>query len=102
MYYFVPLLNKINRIKNIILCINTIKVIIKIHKELVHKMLYVPEGCANGFQTLEDNTEAVYEITEVFKPKSSGGVRWDDPALGIKLPLPISKISKKDTSWDFL
>lgn len=67
-----------------------------------HKMLYVPEGCANGFQTLEDNTEAVYEITEVFKPKSSGGVRWDDPALGIKLPLPISKISKKDTSWDFL
>lgn len=67
-----------------------------------HKMLYVPEGCANGFQTLEDNTEAVYEITEVFKPESSGGVRWDDPALGIKLPLPISKISKRDTSWDFL
>jgi dTDP-4-dehydrorhamnose 3,5-epimerase len=67
-----------------------------------HKMLYVPEGCANGFQTLEDNTEAVYEITQVFKPKSSGGVRWDDPALGIKLPLPISKISKKDTSWNFL
>jgi dTDP-4-dehydrorhamnose 3,5-epimerase-like enzyme len=38
----------------------------------------------------------------VFKPESSGGVRWDDPALGIKLPLEISKISKRDTSWDFL
>ena len=67
-----------------------------------HKMLYLPEGCANGFQTLQDNTEAVYEITEVFKPESSGGVRWDDPEFGIKLPLDISVISKKDLSWDFL
>lgn len=67
-----------------------------------HKMLYIPEGCANGFQTLEDNTEAVYEITEVFKPECSGGVRWNDPALSIKLPLDISVISEKDTLWDFL
>ena len=65
-------------------------------------MLYIPEGCAHGYQTLEDNTDAVYQITEVFKPDSSGGVRWDDPAFDIKLPLKISVISKKDTSWDFL
>jgi len=67
-----------------------------------HKMLYVPEGCAHGYQTLEDNTDAAYQITEMFKPENSGGVRWDDPAFGIKLPLDISVISKKDSSWDFL
>lgn len=67
-----------------------------------YKMLYVPEGCAHGYQTLEDNTEAAYQMTEVFKPEHCGGVRWDDPLFGIKLPLEITVISKKDTMWDFL
>jgi dTDP-4-dehydrorhamnose 3,5-epimerase len=67
-----------------------------------YKMLYVPEGCAHGYQTLEDNTEATYQITELFKPEYSGGIRWDDPALNIKLPLEISIISKKDMAWDFI
>ena len=67
-----------------------------------YKMLYVPEGCAHGYQTLEDNTEATYQITELFKPEYSGGIRWDDPALNIKLPLEISIISKKDMDWDFI
>ena len=67
-----------------------------------YKMLYVPEGCAHGYQTLEDNTEAAYQMTEAFKPEHYGGVRWDDPSFGIKLPLEITVISKKDTMWDFL
>jgi dTDP-4-dehydrorhamnose 3,5-epimerase len=67
-----------------------------------YKMLYVPEGCAHGYQTLEDNTEAAYQITEIFQPEYSGGIRWDDPALNIKLPLKISMISRKDESWDFI
>jgi len=67
-----------------------------------YKMLYVPEGCAHGYQTLEDNTEATYQITELFKPEYSGGIRWDDPTLNIKLPLEISTISKKDMSWEFI
>jgi dTDP-4-dehydrorhamnose 3,5-epimerase len=64
-----------------------------------YKMLYVPEGCAHGYQTLEDNTEATYQITEVFKPDHSSGIRWDDPAFDIKLPLEITVIAKKDRSW---
>jgi len=67
-----------------------------------YKMLYVPEGCAHGYQTLEDNTDAEYQMTEVFKPEHYGGVRWDDPAFNIKLPLEVTVISKKDTVWDFL
>ncbi len=65
-----------------------------------YKMIYVPEGCAHGYQTLEDNTDASYQMTEVFQPEYSGGVRWNDPAFNVKLPLEISMISKKDTVWD--
>jgi len=67
-----------------------------------YKMVYVPEGCAHGYQTLEDNTDASYQMTEEFKPEYYTGVRWDDPAFGIKLPLEITVISKKDTMWNFL
>ena len=67
-----------------------------------YKMVYVPEGCAHGYQTLEDNTDASYQMTEKFKPEYYTGVRWDDPAFGIKLPLEITVISKKDTMWNFL
>ena len=67
-----------------------------------YKMVYVPEGCAHGYQTLEDNTDASYQMTEKFKPEYYTGVRWDDPAFGIKLPLEITVISKKDTMCNFL
>jgi dTDP-4-dehydrorhamnose 3,5-epimerase len=67
-----------------------------------YKMVYVPEGCAHGYQTLEDNTDASYQMTKEFKPEYYTGVRWDDPAFGIKLPLEITVISKKDTMWNFL
>ena len=62
------------------------------------RMLYVPEGFAHGFQTLEDDTEVAYQISEYYHPESACGVRWDDEAFGIRWPLPISVISERDRS----
>jgi len=50
------------------------------------RQLYLPEGFAHGFQTLRDETEVLYQMTEVFAPGEAGGVRWDDPAFGIVWP----------------
>jgi dTDP-4-dehydrorhamnose 3,5-epimerase len=50
------------------------------------RMLYVPAGFAHGFQTLADETEVFYQMSEVFAPECAGGVRWDDPAFGIVWP----------------
>ncbi len=60
--------------------------------------LYVPEGFALGFQTLEDNTELLYQMSEWYKPEFSEGIIWDDKELGIKWPITMSKISEKDLS----
>jgi dTDP-4-dehydrorhamnose 3,5-epimerase len=49
-------------------------------------MLYVPEGFAHGFQTLQANTEVFYQVSRVYAPQSEAGVRWNDPAFGIKWP----------------
>lgn len=49
-------------------------------------MLYVPKGFAHGFQTLQDETEVFYQISEFYAPESARGVRWDDPAFGIRWP----------------
>ncbi len=49
-------------------------------------MLYVPRDCGHGFQTLVDNTEVFYQVTNVYAPESGKGFRWDDPAFGIKWP----------------
>lgn len=51
-----------------------------------HRMLYVPAGFAHGFQTLVDNTEVFYQMSDVYAPELSGGVRWNDPAFGIEWP----------------
>ena len=59
-------------------------------------MLFIPAGFAHGFQTLADNTEVFYQMSEVYAPAHAGGVRWDDPAFGIGWPLPVSVISPKD------
>ena len=53
------------------------------------RMLYVPEGFAHGFQTLEDDTEVFYQITNFYNPGSEGGVRWNDPVFGIDFHLAI-------------
>jgi dTDP-4-dehydrorhamnose 3,5-epimerase len=50
------------------------------------RSLYVPEGFAHGFQTLEDNTEVFYQMSAPFVPGLARGVRWDDPAFGIEWP----------------
>lgn len=67
-----------------------------------HKALYIPEGFAHGFQTLEDNTEVFYQMFEFFAPEYASGVRWDDPAFGIKWPLANPIISEKDRSYPLL
>ena len=50
------------------------------------RMLYVPEGFAHGFETLEDDSEVFYQISNAYNPGSEGGVRWNDPVFGIKWP----------------
>jgi len=62
-------------------------------------MLYIPEGFAHGFQTLADNTELLYQHFAFFSPESARGLRFDDPALGLVWPLPVSVISRQDKSW---
>ncbi len=63
------------------------------------QMLYVPEGLAHGFQTLEDNTEVSYQMSEFFAPESARGVRWDDPAFGIAWPPADRIIAERDRSY---
>lgn len=60
------------------------------------RMLYVPEGCAHGFLTLEDDTEALYLTTSYWSPEHERGVRWDDPALGIDWGARDPIISTRD------
>ena len=61
-----------------------------------HNMVYVPEGCALGFQTLEDNTELFYQMSQYYKPEFSRGIRWNDESFQISWPLEVTVISKKD------
>ena len=62
-------------------------------------MLYVPEGTAHGFLTLEDNCEIFYLMSENYRPESAAGVRWDDPAFGIDWPGDIVEISDRDSHY---
>lgn len=66
------------------------------------RMLYIPEGFAHGYQTLTDDTELFYQISEYYHPESAGGVRWDDPAFGIKWPLPVTVIADRDANYPLL
>ena len=63
------------------------------------RMLFVPEGFANGFQTLEDDSEVLYLMSEFYSPEHAAGVRWNDGALAIKWPLPPSVMSERDRSY---
>ncbi|MFZ5453834.1 MAG: dTDP-4-dehydrorhamnose 3,5-epimerase [Thermodesulfobacteriota bacterium] len=67
-----------------------------------YRMLYIPEGLAHGFQTLEDNTEIFYQMSEFFHPEAARGIRWDDPTLNIPWPVPQPIISPKDQSYQDL
>jgi dTDP-4-dehydrorhamnose 3,5-epimerase len=63
------------------------------------KILYVPTGFAHGFQTLEDDTEVFYQISEFYSPDHSRGVRWDDPAFGIRWPDDERTIVDRDRTY---
>lgn len=66
-------------------------------------MLYVPQGVAHGFLTLEDKTEIFYQMSEFYYPELSRGVRWDDPAFNIAWPEKVEVISERDRTYpDFL
>jgi dTDP-4-dehydrorhamnose 3,5-epimerase len=63
------------------------------------RLLYLPEGCAHGFQTLSDDSDVLYLISTPFDADLARGIRWDDPAFGIQWPLPVSAISARDQSY---
>jgi dTDP-4-dehydrorhamnose 3,5-epimerase len=60
------------------------------------RALYVPKGFAHGFQTLEDDSEVLYQMSEFYYPDLARGVRWDDPAIGIRWPFPDPVLSGRD------
>jgi dTDP-4-dehydrorhamnose 3,5-epimerase len=62
-------------------------------------MLYVPQGCAHGFLTLEDETDVFYQISEFYRPELSRGVRWNDPAFQIAWPSEVNVISERDRNY---
>lgn len=64
-----------------------------------YRMLYVPEGFAHGFQSLEDNTEIFYQVSQYYNPDYERGIRWNDPSFNIVWPLDEITISDKDKSW---
>ena len=66
------------------------------------RALYVPPYFAHGYQTLVDDTEVIYQVGGSYTPGAERGLRYDDPALGIDWPLPVSVISDKDASWPLL
>ena len=63
------------------------------------RMLYLPEGCAHGYQTLEPDTEMHYMTSAFYAPAAAKGVRFDDPAFDIAWPLPPAEISEQDRNW---
>jgi dTDP-4-dehydrorhamnose 3,5-epimerase len=64
--------------------------------------LYIPEGFAHGFQTLDDGSEVFYQMTRRYAPDLAGGLRYDDPTLGIEWPLVPTVISERDRSWPLI
>ena len=66
------------------------------------KALIVPEGCAHGFQSLEDDVEMLYIHTQFYSKQAEGTIRYDDPKIGIQWPINHSMISEKDLSSPFL
>ena len=63
------------------------------------RQLYIPRGFAHGFQTLRENVQVNYLISQLYVPKAASGVRYDDPCFGITWPLPVTMISEKDLLW---
>ena len=67
-----------------------------------HLALVIPEGCAHGFQVLEEASELLYLHTAFYKPNAEGAVRFDDPAIGVNWPLEPTNLSERDLSHPYL
>jgi len=67
--------------------------------ETNYKLNYIPAGCAHAYQTLEDNSEVVYLMTQQYMPEYESGIQFSDPTFNVKWPLEPTEISKKDKSW---
>ena len=63
------------------------------------RALYIPEGCAHGFLTLEDETEIYYQMSAYYHAESARGVRWDDPSFNIEWPAAAEVISERDRTY---
>jgi dTDP-4-dehydrorhamnose 3,5-epimerase len=66
------------------------------------RALYVPPRFAHGYQVLEDSTEAIYAMGAAYRPDTQGGLRFNDPRLGLSWPLPVTEISANDQTWPLL
>jgi len=64
-----------------------------------HNAVFIPSGLAHGFQTLTDDAELFYEMTDRYQPELAGGFRHDDPAVGIEWPLPVTTINERDATY---
>jgi dTDP-4-dehydrorhamnose 3,5-epimerase len=64
------------------------------------RMLYIPEGFAHGFITLEDSSEVFYQLSAAYAPGSARGVRWDDPAFAIEWPIKPGTMTDRDRSFE--
>jgi len=67
--------------------------------DVARNAVYIPPGFGHGFQTLTDDAEVQYHMTDEFRPDLASGFRWNDPAFGITLPLPISTIAPRDAEY---
>jgi dTDP-4-dehydrorhamnose 3,5-epimerase len=63
------------------------------------RLLYIPKQFAHGFQTLQDHTEILYQMTQFYSPESARGVRWNDPAFGIQWPPDERIINERDQKY---
>ncbi len=63
------------------------------------RALYVPRGFAHGFQTLADDTEVLYQMSEFYHPESARGVRWNSPELAISWPIEVAIVSPRDAAF---
>jgi len=66
------------------------------------RMIFIPQGCAHGFQTLEDNSELIYHHTSSYNKDADRGIRYDDPRVDMKLQIGIGMISDKDKGYPLL
>ena len=67
-----------------------------------NRMIYIPEGFAHGFQTLQDNSALIYHHTEFYTPGAEGGIRYDDPLVDIRWTLPVTVVSQRDAGHPLL